>query len=218
MDYLRFYREFLRNKRNVGSLVPSSENIAHALVYPLERALSAPDVASLPALHILEVGPGPGPVTKHILPLLRPQDRLTLVELNPKFCQMLRARHAGEILQGRVSVFEGTIESYSSPRMFDFVITTLPFNNFRPEEVSSIFDKLFSLTSVSGALTYLEYIGLRGIVSVFSSPQTRARVKAVARVYAEHIEPFIVSRDVIIVNFPPAIVYELKPHRKKVMK
>ena len=63
---------------------------------------------------ILEVGPGTGPVTREILRVLLPDDRLVAVEINPKFVRHLRQRLQSEALfrarAHQIELIEGPVE------------------------------------------------------------------------------------------------------------
>src|SRR5262245_23251889 len=83
-EYGTFFREFKRNFRETGSILPSGLFLARALTSELRRPRS-------PA-RILEVGPGTGSVTQQILRHLGSHDRADLVELNGHFVALLQRR------------------------------------------------------------------------------------------------------------------------------
>lgn len=85
-----FFRELMKNWREVGSVVPSSS-------FLVRKMLSKIDFIS--ARLVVELGPGTGPMTKEILSLLHPDGRLIVIESNEIFCRMLR-----EISDSRLSV------------------------------------------------------------------------------------------------------------------
>ena len=88
MRYLQecreFYQQFRRQYRNTGSILPSSRGLARALVSQVRRRRTPS--------RILEVGPGTGAVTDEILRVLRPGDRLDIVEINVEFVALLGRR------------------------------------------------------------------------------------------------------------------------------
>src|SRR5262245_26298183 len=83
-----FLREFRRQFRNTGAILPSSRFLARALVAELRKP-------RLPA-RILEVGPGTGSVTLEITRHLLPGDTLDAVEINEHFVQLLQRRIENE--------------------------------------------------------------------------------------------------------------------------
>src|SRR5438270_8819364 len=79
-----FFRAFRRNFHTTGAILPSSRFLARAMASDLKGPRG-------PA-RILEVGPGTGAVTREIVRLLLPGDRLDAVEINPSFVAHLRRR------------------------------------------------------------------------------------------------------------------------------
>jgi len=79
---LTFFREFLRNPREIASVVPSSRFLEHRLV-------EVADVAS--ARLVVELGPGTGGTTRAILRALAPDARLLAIEINLRFASLLRS-------------------------------------------------------------------------------------------------------------------------------
>ncbi|MFE6865684.1 phospholipid methyltransferase [Kitasatospora sp. NPDC057692] len=79
-----FLSEALRTFRLTGAVAPSGADLVNALVVP---ATSRPDRP----ISVLEVGAGTGAVTRRLVRVLRPGDRLHVVESNPRFVQRLLA-------------------------------------------------------------------------------------------------------------------------------
>ncbi|WP_380281109.1 hypothetical protein [Kitasatospora purpeofusca] len=79
-----FLSEALRTFRLTGAVAPSGGDLVNALVVP---ATSRPDRP----ISVLEVGAGTGAVTRRLVRVLRPGDRLHVVESNPRFVQRLLA-------------------------------------------------------------------------------------------------------------------------------
>ena len=84
-DYRIFWREFRRAFHTTGAVLPSGRALAEALAHFVRDG----DVRRGPR-QILEVGPGTGAVTRHILQAMRPDDQLALVERNREFVTRLR--------------------------------------------------------------------------------------------------------------------------------
>lgn len=84
-DLVLFVGQLLRNPREVSAIVPSSRALAKAMVRGLGPATG----------RVVEFGPGTGRITQAILDQgVAPAD-LTLYEMNPAFCDSLRARFPG---------------------------------------------------------------------------------------------------------------------------
>jgi len=80
-----FLRQFLRNPRQISSIVPSSPYLARAMAQGLSGTTG----------RVVEFGPGTGSLTQGILAAgVRPAD-LTLFELDSQFVATLRQQFAG---------------------------------------------------------------------------------------------------------------------------
>ncbi|WP_369182628.1 class I SAM-dependent methyltransferase [Streptomyces sp. Y1] len=82
-DHLLFLAEALRAFHDTGALAPSGPELVNALVVPVTSRPNRP-------LSVLEVGAGTGAVTRRLVEVLRPGDRLHVVEANPRFAERLR--------------------------------------------------------------------------------------------------------------------------------
>jgi phosphatidylethanolamine/phosphatidyl-N-methylethanolamine N-methyltransferase len=78
-----FLRRFLDNPRTVGSLVPSSEHLADAMVGDLQ----VPSDRS-----VVELGPGTGAITRPLLARLKDSDQYVGIECDPAFVRLLGQR------------------------------------------------------------------------------------------------------------------------------
>lgn len=86
-----FLGEMLRKPSQVVAIAPSSAMTARLMVMGLENT-SGP---------IIEVGPGTGSFTKAILEAGVAPERLTLLEMNEKFCENLREKFPGVTVLNR---------------------------------------------------------------------------------------------------------------------
>ncbi|MFF7991352.1 class I SAM-dependent methyltransferase [Kitasatospora xanthocidica] len=82
-DHLLFLAEALRTFHDTGALAPSGPELVNALVVPVTSRPNRP-------ISVLEVGAGTGVVTRRLVQVLRPGDRLHVVEANPRFADRLR--------------------------------------------------------------------------------------------------------------------------------
>ena len=78
-ELLEFFRAWISNPRRVGAVLPSSEALADAITAEITRA-SAP---------VIELGPGTGVFTRALLGRGVPENRLALLEFEPRFAQLL---------------------------------------------------------------------------------------------------------------------------------
>jgi phosphatidylethanolamine/phosphatidyl-N-methylethanolamine N-methyltransferase len=82
-DEVRFIRSWLDSPLSTGAVTPSGRVLARAMARYVEPELPGP---------VVELGPGTGPVTEALVAQGVDPARLVLVEFNPTFCQLLRAR------------------------------------------------------------------------------------------------------------------------------
>jgi phosphatidylethanolamine/phosphatidyl-N-methylethanolamine N-methyltransferase len=91
-DEVRFIRSWLEKPLAIGAVTPSGKVLARTMARYVEPAVSGP---------VIELGPGTGPVTEALVEQGVEPQRLVLVEFNPAFCQLLRARYpAATVVQG----------------------------------------------------------------------------------------------------------------------
>jgi phosphatidylethanolamine/phosphatidyl-N-methylethanolamine N-methyltransferase len=82
-DEVRFIRSWLEKPLSTGAVTPSGRVLARAMARYVEPEMPGP---------VVELGPGTGPVTEALVDHGVDPARLVLVEFNPTFCQLLRAR------------------------------------------------------------------------------------------------------------------------------
>jgi len=91
-DEVHFIRSWIERPLATGAVTPSGRILARTMARYVE--------ADLPG-HVVELGPGTGPVTEALVEHGIDPARLILVEFNPRFCALLRARFpAATVLQG----------------------------------------------------------------------------------------------------------------------
>lgn len=162
---------------------------------------------------VLEVGPGTGPFTKAILRKLRAGDRFDLVEINPTFCRKLeksvlapyRERHPSVA----VHLHCAPIEDAPVEGPYDLIVCGLPFNNFPPKLMRSIFRRMFELLKPEGELVYFEYAGVRAMKAPVLDRAGRARMRridAIGKSLRRHHDG---RSELVLANFPPAVAYHL---------
>jgi phosphatidylethanolamine/phosphatidyl-N-methylethanolamine N-methyltransferase len=82
-DEARFLRSWLERPLVTGALTPSGKMLARMMASYVDPRLPG---------HVIELGPGTGPVTEALIRRGIAQERLILVEFNPDFCRMLKRR------------------------------------------------------------------------------------------------------------------------------
>ena len=119
-----FLRQTFRRFHDTGAIAPSSRWLGRALAAPLSERGEGP-------MAILEAGPGTGAVTREIVRHLRPDDHLTLCEINPVFAEHLRNRFESDARlrphRDRVTIVQAPVESLEGEGCFDHIVCGLPF-------------------------------------------------------------------------------------------
>ena len=91
-DEVRFIRTWIEKPLTIGAVTPSSRALARTMAAYIDPGRPGP---------IIELGPGTGPVTEALLAQGIDPSRLVLVEFDPTFCRLLRARYPeATVVQG----------------------------------------------------------------------------------------------------------------------
>lgn len=211
-DYLIFVRELPKSFGQIGAMLPSSSALAKVMVSPLNRYPGA--------RRILEVGPGTGPFTRQILRMMGDEDIFVICEINPRFMDRLKKTLLGDKYywkhRDRVVFFEGPVQALPGSSincLFDVIVSSLPFVNFSPEVVDNIFEQFAGMLRPGGMLTFLQYAGVWKFRELFSSKETRKRVRGVEDVIEKWSSRARTDGEVIrklsLLNFPPALSVQL---------
>src|SRR5215471_9706495 len=91
-DEVRFIRCWIEKPLTTGAVTPSGRALARTMASYIDPSRPGP---------VIELGPGTGPVTEALLAQGIDPSRLVLVEFDPIFCRLLRARYpAATVVQG----------------------------------------------------------------------------------------------------------------------
>ncbi len=205
-DYRVFWREFRHTFHSTGAVLPSGRRLA--------RALASRIAAMDPPQKILEVGPGTGAVTRQIISRMGPNDQLDLVELNPRFAEVLRnhldTEPSWKPVAGRVRVWEMPVEQIDASEKYDVIVSGLPLNNFAVAMVQEILSQFHSLAAVDASLSFFEYIAVRKAKSLLCRRSERRRLSGIERLLFREFQQWEMSRQCIVSNVPPAWVHHLQ--------
>ena len=209
---LSFLSQAIKNTYHTGAIWPSSSALGRVMTRSFNRA-NGPR-------RILEVGPGTGPFTRHVLKSLRSGDEFHLVEINSEFCRQLENRFLVPFREENpdcvVELHQNPIEEADLDGRFDFIICGLPFNNFPPAATRSIFRTLMSLLEPGAELVYFEYAGVRGMRSPFVGTHGRKKIRQMDAHGRSMQKRFSGSRELVIGNFPPAYAVRLHGSEQEV--
>jgi phospholipid N-methyltransferase len=162
---------------------------------------------------VLEVGPGTGPFTERLLRNLRDGDHFDIVEMNPAFCRELERRLLAPHRRRRpgitVALHAAAIEQAELQGPYDLIVCGLPFNNFPPALVRSIFRRMMGLLREGGELAYFEYAGVRTMKAPLVGPRGRKQLKGIAKVGESLRRKHKGKRELVLGNLPPAVATHL---------
>ena len=185
MEHLLY---FLKDLKQVGAIAPSSKFLAKDLVSQLKKRLTNNNCTPL---KILEIGAGTGPLTKQIIKHLRPKDHLDIVEIHKKFFQIVKTKYRLPNVQAHHS----DILQFEPNFQYDFIFSSLPYENM-PEEVSRrIWEKKLSFCSDNAYISYFKYLKFRDFKSDFEE---------------KVVEKYGQDKKFVFLNLPPAKVYTLE--------
>jgi len=141
-DRVVFLREFLKYPLQIASITPSSRFLVRRIV----------DLAEIRSARVVvELGAGTGGTTRGILDAMAPDTRLLTVEINPRFCALLR-----RIEDNRLDVHCGSAhELRDSLAQFgllapDVVISGIPFSTIDRMAGTLILEVISSVLAPGG--------------------------------------------------------------------
>jgi phospholipid N-methyltransferase len=196
--------------RSVGAIAPSSRWLAASLT---TGVAARGDQASEP-LNLLEVGAGTGAITAALVAAMGPRDTLLVVERNAAFATYMSARLTSDpafrAVQDRVRILNASASTLDPVASFHAIVSSLPFNNFTPEEVAGYLELFGRLLLPGGELRFYEYLAIRRLRAVFATRQERERLAGVGRVLASALASCPSRSQTVWWNLPPAVVHALR--------
>lgn len=183
----RFLRAFLSSPRTVGAILPSSEELAQAMVRGLRLE---------PADTLLELGPGTGALTAHIRRILPDLSGYLGIEREPRFVEILRERFPDlRFVRGDAAEADRLIaqSGLAPPRV---ILSGLPFATLRRDEQDRILASIAHLLPEGGTFRTFQYV--HGYVLPTSVRFRRHTERLLGS--ALHLSPPLLA------NLPPAYV------------
>lgn len=172
-----FSTQLLRRPREVSALAPSSLRLCRLMAAQIPPS----------AVRVAEFGPGTGNITSEILGAgILPSD-LSLFEINPEFCHVLRARFPGVVVHNQPAQYLASPDH--GP--VDAVVSGLPLLSMSPALQEAIVAAAFARLSGEGVYIQFTYGP--------ASPLRETIVRRLGLVYTR-------TRRVWL-NLPPATVY-----------
>jgi phosphatidylethanolamine/phosphatidyl-N-methylethanolamine N-methyltransferase len=147
-ERILFFRRWLANPLRVGSVIPSSAALAQLVASHIQRGGDD---------YILELGAGTGAITRGLLAGGLPEDRLLLVELDPKMSAVLSREFPGvQIITGDATKLTEIVPGHICGRI-GTVISGLPVLGRPLEFQQAIVDAAFAVVRPGGAMLQYTY-------------------------------------------------------------
>jgi len=151
-----FVREIFLHPKQTGSFGESGPMLANQMVV---TGFSLCDVEDSEGIDILEVGAGTGPFTEKIVKLAGKNDRIHVIECNPRLAEILRQNFKHD---DRVTVHCCFLRDFKLPEnctCFPLIFCGLPWNQMNSKQVEENLDAIRRLRADDGVFVYFQYIG-----------------------------------------------------------
>jgi len=178
-DEVRFIRSWFEKPLAIGAVTPSGRALARVMASYVDPNIPGP---------VIELGPGTGPVTEALMAQGVDPARLVLIEFDPMFCRLLRARYPTvTVVQGDAyglnRLLAGTLEHSAAAVVSGLPLFTKPLR----VRLRLLFEA-FGLMSAGAPFVQFTY----NAVAPLPKRLERVRAEASERVWT---------------NFPPARVW-----------
>lgn len=150
MSAAAFFKEYIRNRKTIGAVAPSSPALAR-------RIAEAAGVWE--GRRVLELGPGTGALTTAIADSMPHGSTYLGIELNSSFIPQLRDRFPSlQFENGAAQDFD--FDAIMAPdERFDVIVSGLPWASFPPELQSAILDRVLPRLAPGGRFATFAYWG-----------------------------------------------------------
>lgn len=141
-DRIAFLQEFLKNPRQVASIIPSSRFLERRVV----------DLAEIPSARtIVDLGSGTGGITRAILAAMPAGAKLLSIEINQRFYDLLGRIEDTRLVAhcGSAHELRETLALYDLPPP-DVVISGIPFSTMNRPMGSRILETISSVLTPGG--------------------------------------------------------------------
>lgn len=139
---------FIRTWGTTGAVAPSGRALARRMVAHVDPTAPEP---------VLELGPGTGVVTRALLEIGVPAERIVAVEYNSEFCNILGDRFPGlRVVQGDAYKLGATLSSIHEGQ-FSSAVSSLPLLMRPPTERRALILDVMARLAQGGALAQFSY-------------------------------------------------------------
>ena len=152
MKNIQFFKESLKNLKEVGTIFPSSKSVVKKMVAPINFGEK---------LTILELGSGDGVITKQLLEKMSSDSQLICFETNKKFYQELKKINDKKMILINESAEK--MKSYLDEfeiKKIDYIVSSVPLVSLPKETTNKILSVSVEILRMSGKLIQLQYTKL----------------------------------------------------------
>jgi phosphatidylethanolamine/phosphatidyl-N-methylethanolamine N-methyltransferase len=180
---LRFFKQWVKNPREIGSVTPSSRFLTREVVQPIKDR---------GARFVVELGPGTGVFTHALLDALPPDGKILAIDTNAAFIEHLRR----EIRDPRLTPLHGSAEdadkliAEAGWPAADAVISGIPYSLLPKPVMFGILEAARRALREDGLFTGYQYSRMLRphLLQVFGNVHYRS----------------------VLLNLPPAFVYRCR--------
>ncbi len=205
-ERILFLKQFRENFLLTGSVTPSSRFLAKAIISEFVKH-QKPSV-------ILEVGPGTGVFTRELAINMKPGDTLYVCEINPVFAdnisQFIQTHPDFKSVRGQIKIINKPLQELNDMAAFDYIISSLPMNNFDVKLVLDIHSYFRTNLKPEGTLSYFEYIGVRRVRSYLGKKEERMKLRELDKVLRDFVKKNEYKHEWVPFNILPAHVRHLR--------
>ncbi len=167
---LAFLTQFLRNPKEIGAIVPSSDRLGRAM---------AAFVPEDEERFVVELGPGTGPITKALLQNGLTEKNLICLEQSERMVAHLKNRFPNlNIIQGDACELSNLLKDKAGK--VNAIVSSLPLKSIPSEIVTKIIDQIYTSLADDGVVIQFTY-DLRPKKSPYVKKFTRLKHKLVLR-------------------------------------
>ncbi|MEZ5654820.1 MAG: methyltransferase domain-containing protein [Sphingobium sp.] len=152
-EKLKFFGEFLRSPKMVGSIVPTSPSVIDGLLSSVDWGRTE---------LFVEYGPGVGTFTRPVLERLRPDAQLVAIDTSRNFIDYLAKTISDPrltLVHGSAADVESIAAEFAGERQANYVLSGLPFSTL-PEGVGDAIAAATSrILAPEGAFLVYQYSG-----------------------------------------------------------
>ncbi|KKR52484.1 MAG: putative phospholipid N-methyltransferase [Parcubacteria group bacterium GW2011_GWA1_40_21] len=146
MDKIKFIKGFLKNWKEVGSIIPSSRFLANKMIDPIDFKK---------AKVIVELGPGLGCFTGKILEMMREDAKLLIFEINSDFCNELKKNKDSRLAVFNVSALD--MAYHLKEIKADYVISGIPLSTLVDDSRGLLLKAIKNILSGGGVYIQFQY-------------------------------------------------------------